>query len=117
MTAAPHLLDAPPVAHDRFPVTVTTHGHDAGLDQVRECRLLVLGGPAPRVLVWRVPGSPVVDQPVDLAASLIGSPTVDWILADGHGASVVVSRGRGCGCSNPLKGWVPVSPYSMGPLS
>lgn len=116
MTAAPHLLDAPPVAHDRFPVTITTHGHPAGLQAVPECRLIVLGGPNPRVLVWRVPGMPVIDQPLDPAASMIGNPVTEWILADGHGRSVVVARGRGCGCANPLKGWQPVSPYTMGVL-
>lgn len=114
MTAAQLAISDPPaVAHDRFPVAVL------GPVEVPTARVIVAvpteaGGPA-RVLVWASPGPPLLDQPVDLTQSMFGSPMVDWSLAT-PGGSLVVRRGRGCGCGNALKHWVPWTPYRMGVL-
>lgn len=104
------------VIRDVFPAVVRF-----GPSTLRNARAIVT---RQRVYVWTRPTAPAVALPYDPAASTIpplnapaSRPAHLVIAATGNTMEVAevqhltVEGQRGCGCGNPLKGWVPWRPY------
>lgn len=99
--------ETPVVIRDGFPRIVTVDGSTYRSASVAITR--------DRVYVYVTRAAPIIDAPYDPAASTIppyqapaGRRAVLRLLS---GATLTVDRQRGCGCSNPLKGWRPWRPY------
>lgn len=109
-------MTPPVLAAWRFPTVVT--GPNGAT--VREARTAITcpdpDTPA-RLMVWAHPGDPAVDAVIDLDASTIGRPRQTWRVVTSAG-EYVIEPGRGCGCSNRLKRYLPpqLEPLRMGQL-
>lgn len=98
------------VIRDVFPATVRF-----GPSTLRNARAVVT---RQCVYVWTGRGAPAAAFAYDAALSEVppinaprSRPTA---LALTGGGSLIVEGQRGCGCGNPLKGWVPWRPYRKG---
>lgn len=101
------------VVRDVFPAEVLYDGQ-----VYRTARAIIT---RERVLVYLRPGEPVLDLPYDPGASVIPRLSAPRFRAahvavrDADGSltapTVHVNGQRGCGCGNPLKGWIPWQPY------
>jgi hypothetical protein len=95
------------VIRDVFPAAVTL-----GDRTYRTARAVITRD---RLLVYLTRAAPVLDAPYDPAASTV-PPLNAPRLRPAHllllsGQVATVAGQRGCGCSNPLKGWQPWTPY------
>lgn len=101
-------VDGPVVVRDVFPAEVVLPTGDVA----RSARVVIT---RERVLVWVTPAAPILDRAYDAAASQVpalSAPRSRPAHLDlGDGTFVHVNGQRGCGCSNPLKGWTPWRPY------
>jgi hypothetical protein len=72
-----------------------------------------------RLYVYLTRAAPVLDAPYDPALSTVPGPHSSRFAAahltlTSGGVATMVGQ-RGCGCSNPLKGWHPWTPYRKAP--
>jgi len=79
-----------------------------------------------RIYVWVADGPRrrlVLSEPYEQAASEVAPGNAartqrsHLTLAGEEAPTVHVSRQRGCGCGNPLKGWNPWQPFILGPAA
>lgn len=95
------------VIRDVFPAVVRF-----GPSTLRNARAVIT---RQRVYVWTALTPPAVALPYDAAASTVpplnAPASRRTALALPDGGSLTVEAQRGCGCGNPLKGWVPWRPY------
>jgi hypothetical protein len=94
------------VIRDVFPAAVTLG------DRTYRSALAVVT--RDRLLVYLTRAAPVLDAPYDPTTSTVpvrGSRFAPAFLALTSGQVATVVGQRGCGCSNPLKGWHPWTPY------
>lgn len=110
MTTLDEATDDRVVIRDAFPAIVTVDGEP----RYRSVSIVITRD---RVYVYLTRAAPVLDAPYDPATSTVprynaprGQRTVLRLLS---GATLTVERQRGCGCSNPLKGWRPWRPYRV----
>jgi hypothetical protein len=95
------------VVRDVFPAVVRF-----GPSTLRNARAVVT---RQRVYAWTAKGAPALAMAYDADASTVPrinaprSAATHLALADG--SSVHIEGQRGCGCGNPLRGWVPWRPY------
>jgi hypothetical protein len=70
-----------------------------------------------RILVYLTRAAPILDAPYDPATSIVpryNAPRQQQaVVRLLSGQTLAVTRQRGCGCSNPLKGWRPWRPYRV----
>lgn len=106
----------PVVLRDVFPAEVALPGGIV----YRTARAVIT---RERVYVWLAEGQGrrlVYSEPYEPAASRVApinaprSQRTHLVLAGEEEQTVHVSRQRGCGCGNPLKGWTPWQPFAKG---
>lgn len=106
--------ETPVVLRDVFPAVVTI-----GSRTYRSALAVIT---STRLLVYLTRAAPVLDAPYDPLISAVPPPNAPRLLRPAHlvllsGEAVTVAGQRGCGCSNPLKGWHPWTPYRKAPAS
>lgn len=99
------------VIRDVFPAVVSF-----GPSTLRSARAVIT---RERVYVWTTRGAPAVALAYDPLISTVPPINAPRSLRPAHlvlmdGSSLTVEGQRGCGCGNPLKGWVPWRPYRKG---
>lgn len=89
---------------DLFPARVVVQP-DTGEESVHEVTRLLVG--LDEIWAWEMQNGAPVLVLNERYESVTGRRTTGWTMLLGDGRSVFFMRASGCGCGNPLRGWMP----------